>query len=334
MNKHDLFIVFKMDPEIYFRFINRVQDYYNPCFIEYHNKTHGADVCQTMYFFLEGCGLKMVGAVSDLELGAILIATACHDFEHFGYNNPFVIESRLPWAVQYNDRSPLENHHVAATFSIMEKEGFNIFSKLNSDDFKTVRKMMIELILATDASLHFGDLAKLKSRIASEDFAADGDDKLNVLKMAVHLSDISNPAKSFKIALVWTGLLYDEFFKQGDKEVQEGRPPSFLMDRKTTNIAGCSIGFMNMLVVPAYEELAKIIPNASVCLDNLNINRDKWEELKEEFKDRMENGQNYITESSGVIKELHRDASLLSTKEGSIKKIDPWNIKTQPTIPE
>ena len=82
--------------------------------------------------------------------------------------------------------------------------------------------------------------------------------------MAMHLADISNPAKPFNLALLWTGLLYDEFFKQGDKEVEAGRNPSFLMDRKTTNIAGCSIGFINMLVTPAYEELIKVIPDASV----------------------------------------------------------------------
>lgn len=238
MNKHSLFKAFRMDPLIFFKFITRIQDYYNPGFIEYHNKTHGADVCQTVYYFLEGCDLKIVSTVSDLEFGSILIAAACHDFEHFGFNNPFLIESRLPWAIQYNDKSPLENHHVAATFSIIQSEEHNIFHNLSSDDFKAVRKMMIELILATDAANHFTDTAKLKARVAADDFAADGDDKLNVLKMAMHLSDISNPVKPFKIALIWTGLLYDEFFKQGDKEVEEGRSPSFLMDRKTTNIAG------------------------------------------------------------------------------------------------
>jgi hypothetical protein len=33
-----------MDPETFFMFIERIQDYYNPVMIEYHNKTHGADV--------------------------------------------------------------------------------------------------------------------------------------------------------------------------------------------------------------------------------------------------------------------------------------------------
>lgn len=259
----------------------------------------------------------------DLEFGAIIIAAACHDFEHFGFNNPFLIESRLPWAIEYNDKSPLENHHIAATFAIINsKDEFNIFKNLTNDEYKEVRKMMVEIVLGTDAALHFSDLAKFKSRITADDFSADGEDKLAVLKLMVHLADISNPCKPFNLALIWTGLLYDEFFKQGDREEEMGRGKSFLMDRKTTNIAGCSIGFMNMLVAPAYEELAKVIPDVQICIDYLNENKIKWEELKEEFKRRMENDENFIPESRGMIKEPK--ASIMSFRESSkkIKSLD------------
>lgn len=317
IHKHDLFKALKMDPEVFFKFILRVQDRYNPSFIEYHNKTHGTDVCQTIYYFLNGCKLEKICSVSDLEYGGILIATACHDFEHFGFNNPFLIESRLEWAIEYNDKSPLENHHIASTFSIIQQEEFSIFKDLNNDEFKDIRKLMIELVLATDASLHFTDLAKFKSRVGADDFDASGDDKLSVLRMATHLADISNPVKPFKLALIWTGLLYDEFFKQGDKEIEAGRNPSFLMDRKITNIAGCSVGFMNMLVSPAYEELIKVIPEASPCLDNLQNNKDKWEEQKDDFDKRMKSGENYIPESRGMIKDGSKSHSSLEAKHNA-----------------
>jgi len=293
----------KMDPETFFMFIERIQDYYNPVMIEYHNKTHGADVWQTMYFFLNGCDLQTISSVSELELGSILIAAAWHDFEHFGYNNPFLIESRLPWAIEYNDKSPLENHHIAATFKIAAESDFNIFKYIDEDEYKIMRKNMIEIVLATDAAHHFNELSKFKSRVGADDFTPDGDDKLMVIKMMVHLADISNPVKPFKLALIWTGLLYDEFFKQGDKEKEAGRPCSFLMDRSTTNIAGCSIGFVNMLVAPAYQELIKVIPAASVCMDNLNDNKTKWEEVKDDFEKRMKSDENFIPESRGIIKD-------------------------------
>ena len=83
---------------------------------------------------------------------------------------------------------------------------------------------------------------------------------MTVVKMMVHLSDISNTAKPFNIALIWTGLLYDEFFKQGDREAEKGLNISFLMDRKTTNIAGGSVGFIRNFVQPAFDQLIKVIP--------------------------------------------------------------------------
>jgi hypothetical protein len=239
LHKHDLFRGSKIDPEVYFKFITRIQDYYNPGFVEYHNKTHGADVVQTSYFFLNGCDLHTVCNITDQEFAAIIISAACHDFEHPGVNNAFLIDSRMPWAIEYNDKSPLENHHISETFSIINSEGFNIFSNLTPDEYKYIRKMMIELVLATDAANHFSELGRFKSRVSSEDFAPENDDdKLASLKMAVHLADISNPVKNFNLALTWTGLLYDEFFKQGDQEEEQGRNKSYLMDRYTTNIAG------------------------------------------------------------------------------------------------
>ena len=324
MNKHDLFQALKMDPEDYFRFISHVQDNYNPGFIEYHNKTHGTDVCQTLYYMLISGELKTISNVSNLELGSLIMASAWHDFEHFGFNNPFLIESRLPWAIEYNDKSPLENHHIASSFKLIQSEEYNIFKNLGSDEFKSVRKMMIDWVLATDAANHFTDLAKFKSRIGAEDFSPSGEDKQPVLNMAMHLSDISNPAKPFNLALIWTGLLYDEFFKQGDKEVDEGRNPSFLMDRQTTNIAGCSIGFINMLVVPAYEELIKVLPEASPLLDNINNNKDKWEEEKEKFTKRMETKNNFIPESRGIIKIPETKVTTLSPRTNM--RSDGWEM--------
>ena len=235
LHKHDIFANCKIDPEVYFKFIKRIQNGYNPKWIEYHNKTHGADVCQTSYFFLEGCDFRNIGKITDYEFMAIIIGASCHDFEHPGVNNGYLVNARANWALEYNDKSPLENHHVAASFMIIQNPDYLLFSYLNSEDYKEVRKFMIEVILATDAANHFNEVGKLKSRVGAEDFAPDQDDKMLVVKMMVHLADISNPCKPFNLAFIWTGLLYDEFFKQGDREASEGKAISFLMDRNTVS---------------------------------------------------------------------------------------------------
>jgi cAMP-specific phosphodiesterase 4 len=45
-----------------------------------------------------------------------ILAGACHDVEHPGFNNMFLIENHDKIAINYNDVSVLENHHVATSF--------------------------------------------------------------------------------------------------------------------------------------------------------------------------------------------------------------------------
>jgi len=68
-------------------------------------------------------------------LGYIL-AGACHDLDHKGYNNVYLIETKDELAVRYNDQSVLESHHVATAFGILSQEEFNIFDKISRKRFK------------------------------------------------------------------------------------------------------------------------------------------------------------------------------------------------------
>lgn len=38
---------------------------------------------------------------------------AVHDYEHVGLTNDFLVATSSPLAMRYNDRTPLENHHVS-----------------------------------------------------------------------------------------------------------------------------------------------------------------------------------------------------------------------------
>ena len=69
------------------------------------------------------------------------------------------------------DKSVLENHHIAASWLVtMSEEKYNIFEKLDKDDYKKIRERMISMVLATDMSFHFSDMAKLKARLASSGY--------------------------------------------------------------------------------------------------------------------------------------------------------------------
>lgn len=82
--------------------------------------------------------------MDDFDWLSMLVAACVHDFEHPGVNNIFLVNMHDQIAIKHNDQSVLENHHIAAAFEIMStKPEANWMSKLDHEEFKRVRKMMI-----------------------------------------------------------------------------------------------------------------------------------------------------------------------------------------------
>jgi hypothetical protein len=60
---------------------------------------------------------------------------------------------------RYNDKAPLENHHLAAAFYLMRKPEYNFLAGLPKAEADRFRKLVIELVLATDMKQHFSILS-------------------------------------------------------------------------------------------------------------------------------------------------------------------------------
>ncbi len=235
-----------------------------------------------------GCQFLEKAQLTDLELAAMLISASCHDLQHFGVNNQFLIESKHDFALRYNDESVLENHHVATAFKFINEEDTAIFERLSIEDYKDMRKKMISMVLATDMGKHMQDAVNFKNRLAAEDFAPDGEDKLMCMGQVVHMADLNNPTKPWQVSYNWTGILYIEFFDQGDKEKELGLPIGMLMDRDTVNIAEKTLGFVSFVIKPAYESFAEFLPGAQLNLDTMEDNKSQWEQCAPIFQDRMD----------------------------------------------
>ena len=74
----------------------------------------------------------------------------------------------------YNDESVLENHHLAVAFKIMQSPDCDILSSLSSKQRISLRKMMIDMVLATDMSKHMSLLADLKTMVETKKVAGSG----------------------------------------------------------------------------------------------------------------------------------------------------------------
>jgi hypothetical protein len=103
--------------------------------------------------------------MSNLDRLAIYLAAIVHDLDHPGLNNQFLITTKSSKALLYNDRSVLENHHVAAAFLLLEDPKYNFVKTLSKVDFKYLRTTVIDLVLATDLSHHYQLLGEFKLKV-------------------------------------------------------------------------------------------------------------------------------------------------------------------------
>ena len=78
------------------------------------------------------------------------LSAIIHDFGHKGVNNDYLIKTQDMLALRYNDRSPMENHHVSATWLLLKEEQFNFLRKMSPKAIDVLRKQVIDMVLATD----------------------------------------------------------------------------------------------------------------------------------------------------------------------------------------
>ncbi|KAJ8247573.1 hypothetical protein GJAV_G00247880, partial [Gymnothorax javanicus] len=190
-----------------------------------------------------------------LELMALYVAAAMHDYDHPGRTNAFLVATNAPQAVLYNDRSVLENHHAASAWSLfLSRPEFNFLSNLDHVEFKRFRFLVIEAILATDLKKHFDFLAEFNSKV--NDVGSPGidwtneNDRLLVCQVCIKLADINGPAKSRELHLKWTEGIVNEFYEQGDEEASLGLPISPFMDRASPQLAKLQESFITHIVGP------------------------------------------------------------------------------------
>ena len=225
-----------------------------------------------------------------------VIAGVCHDYDHDGLNNSYHVNAISDRAIRYSDAAVQENYHVAESFAILSKPENNFLEKYSRDDFKTFRKRMIGIILATDMARHVSDLATVRNLLEQKQVkggvnaghlvdtsspAKEFDTKQQILELCVHAADVSTQCRPFGIAVEWTWLLFEEFFNQGDLEKSQNLPVSFLCDRTTTHISKSQPGFLNFIVIPLFQTISEIMPELKELEDNVRKNLKHWEAQEE-----------------------------------------------------
>ncbi|CAG9321059.1 unnamed protein product [Blepharisma stoltei] len=246
----------------------------------YHNSCHAADVMCSYLFLIHASQLG--DEMSSLELLAGIFATLAHDVGHPAKNNRFLIMSNDDLAIQFNDISVLEMLHASMFFQILKKSEPNLFKSLEPEKWRQMRKLIIELILATDMGKHFEIMGYFNSKylsISELPEPSDAEFRLDQYKMTIKSADIGHAAKSVDLHEKWCGLVIKEFFAQGDEEKQLGIPVSMYCDKDTTDISKSQAGFIKNIVMPLFVALNKVMNSPLIeenCIAQLKINEGFW----------------------------------------------------------
>uniref|UniRef100_A0A9J7XRC6 Phosphodiesterase n=2 Tax=Cyprinus carpio TaxID=7962 RepID=A0A9J7XRC6_CYPCA len=280
--ERDLLKTFKIPLDTFVTYLMTLEDHYHAD-VAYHNNIHAADVTQSTHVLLSTPALEAV--FTDLEILAAIFASAIHDVDHPGVSNQFLINTNSELALMYNDSSVLENHHLAVGFKLLQEENCDIFQNLTKKQRQSLRKMVIDIVLATDMSKHMNLLADLKTMVETKKVTSSGvllldnySDRIQVLQNMVHCADLSNPTKPLQLYRQWTDRIMEEFFSQGDRERERGMEISPMCDKHNASVEKSQVGFIDYIVHPLWETWADLVhPDAQDILDTLEDNREWYQ---------------------------------------------------------
>ncbi|XP_070183681.1 high affinity cGMP-specific 3',5'-cyclic phosphodiesterase 9A-like [Littorina saxatilis] len=281
---------FNISMPVLFNWLFQIYTKYNH--VPFHNFKHCFMVSQMMYGLI--WLIDLPSKLEPLDVLTLLTAAICHDLDHPGYNNAYQINARTELALRYNDISPLENHHCAVAFEILESKETNIFAQIPKDQFRKLREGMIRCILSTDMAKHNEILHTFKSVVPHFDFSdkehravlymvlmkmADISNEARPLEVAspwldcllteffnqlmmilVKVADISNECRPMQVSEPWLECLLQEFFNQSDMEKLEGLPVAPFMDRDKVTKPSSQIGFIKFVLLPLFESVGQLFP--------------------------------------------------------------------------
>lgn len=271
----DLFGLNMFDQHSLLKFTLTVKKNYRR--VPYHNWTHGFSVANSMY-----CILKRAQDIFSLnERLALYIGALCHDLDHRGKNNKFMLDTESPLAIIYST-STMEHHHFNQTVTILQQEGHNIFSKLSNTDYKQILSLLKHCILATDLALFFPNKAKLGKIVQEGTFSWTNQEHRSLIQaISMTGSDLSASAKPWDVQVETVKVIFEEFYQQGDAERAAGRTPIPMMDRNQPDQQPSSqVGFLMGICVPCYTLLNQLIPETKPLLDMCQENLTKWQKIE------------------------------------------------------
>eukprot|EP01071_Lankesteria_metandrocarpae_P003436 Lankesteria_metandrocarpae@DN2951_c1_g1_i1.p1 len=251
----------------------------------YHNATHGAAVAHFTYCLGSMFSLFDSELMSNADIVGVVLAGLGHDLSHPARNNAFLTNASEALAIVYNDSSVLENFHCSLLFSLLHKPNHDIFRNVNLEQYRATRSHIVNLILGTDMKLHFESVSRFRVRASAKDFdpLMNDNDLWLMFKMSIKMADLAHTCLDWDQHLNWSLRVVEEFYQQGEAELELGLPKSPLCDRDThATFAKGQSGFIQFVIQPFAEELNTIPSNGHFdvqCCKRIQMTKAKWDDI-------------------------------------------------------
>ncbi|KAF4672475.1 Calcium/calmodulin-dependent 3',5'-cyclic nucleotide phosphodiesterase 1B [Perkinsus chesapeaki] len=250
---------------VYERFLAEVCSRYLPS-VPYHNALHAAQVAHHCATCINSLGVR--SALSDLDWASLIIACLCHDVGHFGRTNGFLVKTRHPLALRYNDRSVMENYHAATTFALLkESEDWDISRGLSRSELKRFRSQIVTLILSTDIGTQRKLLDKIEERVqagAPFSIAQFPEDSRIIRELCICMADSGHVCLAWDMHYKWAIRLSSEFAAESLELARSNRgpPPSsptFQASSPSSPPAGDQLNFINRCPLALLQAIGRLV---------------------------------------------------------------------------
>ena len=281
LEKEGLVTQYNLDLRKLCKFLRRVEDGYpdNP----YHSRIHATAVLHMTYMLISQGGV-MKTAFEPETVMCCYLAAILHDYKHPGLNADHLVNRRSSLALRYNDRSPLENHHISSAWRLLLRPECNILDGVSEDVYRGIRDMTIDLVLSTDMQHHFNIVSRFKrgaqskgaeSTNSSVEMLEDSSSRL-VQQMIVKVADLSHVAAPTEEHRKWVALLQEEHWRQGDIERELGMRVSHMMNRQGGGITDSQMGFFEIIALPTFEAFSSCFEGARTLYQRVQCNYKYW----------------------------------------------------------
>ncbi|XP_071445047.1 cAMP and cAMP-inhibited cGMP 3',5'-cyclic phosphodiesterase 10A-like, partial [Hetaerina americana] len=230
--------------------------------LPYHNFQHAVVVTHCAYIILK----TNPNLFDQIEVSAIMVSAICHDSDHLGMTNSFLMTTNHALSKLY-EKSQLENRHYYLAAQLIQEMG--LFQHLNSAEYGRLMDEIKYNIIATDLAVFLErrrTIMNSMKRNASQ--LSVKQNRLLMKSILMTACDLSSNCKPFSVVKEVIEKLCEEYYLQGDKEKELGLCPVGIMDRDLhSRLPEEEVNFYSAIVLPCYSLLTTLIPNTEPLYD-------------------------------------------------------------------